>query len=179
MEGDSTTQLLEAGAYERRMLARRLHDTVSQSLVALSLQMASTLELGPEPPLREQFNEAMEQLDRCLAEVRALSDSLHPIPFGEPLLDASVKEYLDALARQTGSRVTFQIAADCDGVPLETQRGVLTFIHDNLQNFVFLTRECTTLVRVWRDGDSLRAGFWDDGDRTRCEARFAFPGLRA
>ena len=179
VEEDSTTQLLEASAYERRMLARRLHDTVSQSLIALSLQMASMLELGSEPPLRERLNDAIEQLDRCLAEVRDLSDSLHPRPIDILHLHASIKECLDDFARQTGFLVALQIAGDCDGAPLEIQRTVLSFIHDNLQNFVFSARERTTLIRVWRDGDSLRARFWDDDNQTHCNARFAFPRLTA
>ena len=177
MEEDSTAQLLEAGAYERRMLARRLHDTVSQSLVALSLQMALTLDLGPEPAVREQLNKAVEQLDRCLGEVQALSDSLHPLSLDKPHLHTSIKDYLDRFTRQTGFTVELQIAGDCDGAPLEIQRTVLSFVHDNLLNFVLHARERTTLVRVWRDGDSLRAGFWADPHRNHCRARFAFPRL--
>ena len=76
-------RILELQDTERRKIARELHDSVSQYLAGVRLQLHQLERLSDHSPAAIRlFADTTELLDRALGEVRTISHLLHP-----PLLD--------------------------------------------------------------------------------------------
>lgn len=103
---------------ERRAIARELHDTTAQNLLAITLN-ATRLHEGlreAEEPARRTLMETLELAEQSLQEVRTLSYLLHP-----PLLDdIGLTAALSWLARGFSQRsgIQIDISIDNSGEPL-------------------------------------------------------------
>lgn len=77
-----TAQAIGAADAERAHLARELHDSTAQSLSAVEMLLAATLEDAPpgQPgdALRERLGTMREVVSEALREVRTLSHRVHP-----------------------------------------------------------------------------------------------------
>jgi len=70
-----SSRLLSLQDSERRRIARELHDSLGQYLVALKLNVDI---LRHSPAREELWSQCSELMERCVAEVRTLSYLLHP-----------------------------------------------------------------------------------------------------
>jgi PAS domain S-box-containing protein len=96
-----SSQLIHVQDEEHRRLARELHDSVGQYLIALGMNL-SQLEKGNGPKSPEILTECRRLLDQCMNEIRTLSHLLHP-----PLLDeigfaSAATSYVEEFARRSG-----------------------------------------------------------------------------
>jgi signal transduction histidine kinase len=97
-------QLLNAEAEERRRVARDLHDTTAQDLVALQLSLAN-LKRGQRSPCREEFADADEALGRLQREIRSISYLFHsPLP-DQPGLSKGLEAMAKGFGKRTGLNV--------------------------------------------------------------------------
>ncbi len=95
---------------ERAQIARQLHDTIAQNLAALSMSLSILSGKLPEQPAAgEVLSDCHSLTAECLAQVRALSYSLHPPLLDELGLVSALKSYLEAFSRKTGIPVDFQV----------------------------------------------------------------------
>ncbi|TFG85826.1 MAG: PAS domain S-box protein, partial [Gemmatimonadales bacterium] len=103
-------QLVTAREQERRRLARELHDSIGQGLVALQLSMRTVLSESSIPPgqaLAQRVTEATQQCSRLVGEIRQLCHGLYP-----PTLESlGLVAALQQLVRSCGN----------SGPPLELQ----------------------------------------------------------
>lgn len=106
-------QILKAEAEERRRVARDLHDTTAQDLVALQLTLAN-LKRGRGPAFREKLIDADEALGRLQREIRSLSYLFHSPTPDQPSLSKGLEE----LARGFGQRTGLNIALFLDDADL-------------------------------------------------------------
>jgi two-component system NarL family sensor kinase len=103
-----------ARADERTRLAREIHDTLAQGLVALALQIETALrELGRDPDrVRERLEKALATARASLDEARRSVTDLRGATRGKPLARA-----LASLAREftadSGIRVEFAASGAC------------------------------------------------------------------
>jgi len=98
-----SSQLIHVQDEEHRRLARELHDSVGQYLIALGMNLGQ-LEKGNSPKSPEILTECHQLLDQCMNEIRTLSHLLHP-----PLLDeigfaSAATNYVEEFARRSGIR---------------------------------------------------------------------------
>jgi signal transduction histidine kinase len=78
-----TSELLRSQDSERRRIARELHDSTSQLLAGLSMNLSRLRELEQIPgPARDLVVQSIELATQCSREVRSLSYLLHPPPAG-------------------------------------------------------------------------------------------------
>jgi len=96
-----SSQLIHVQDEEHRRLARELHDSVGQYLIALGMNLGQ-LEKGNSPKSPEILTECHQLLDQCMNEIRTLSHLLHP-----PLLDeigfaSAATNYVEEFARRSG-----------------------------------------------------------------------------
>ena len=99
---------------ERTRLAREIHDTLAQGLVALTLQIETALrEVGRDPDrVRERLEKALATARTSLDEARRSVTDLRGATRGKPLARA-----LASLAREftadSGIRVEFETSGEC------------------------------------------------------------------
>ena len=96
-----TARLMKVQDEERRAIARELHDTTAQNLLAATLNVTRLRDRfrNIEEPARLLLTETLELIEQSLQEVRTLSYVLHP-----PLLDVIGLPFGPAVACPKGSR---------------------------------------------------------------------------
>ena len=130
---------------ERRNLARFLHDTIAQSLAALSM----SLSLGVSDAKNMQSNLAL--LERCCRDVRTFSYMLHPPLFDELGLSAALKWYLEGHSRDTGLKIEFHIDPDFGRLPQELEHTLMAVVQESISNVRRHSGSPTAVVRLTRD----------------------------
>jgi two-component system, NarL family, sensor kinase len=96
-------QLLALQEEERQRIARELHDSTAQSLVAANLGLARLeREVEQGPAARKLVAQIEVLLDRALQELRVFTYLLHPPNLAEDGLKATLEEFIDGFAGRTG-----------------------------------------------------------------------------
>jgi PAS domain S-box-containing protein len=142
---------------ERRNLARYLHDTIAQSLAALSM----SLSLGANDAKSMQSNLAL--LERCCRDVRTFSYMLHPPLFDELGLSAALKWYLEGFSRDTGLKIEFQIDPDFGRLPQELEHTLLAVVQESISNVRRHAGSPNAAVRLTRDATGAYVDIEDHG----------------
>ena len=130
---------------ERRNLARYLHDTIAQSLAALSM----SLSLGSMDEKSMKSNLAL--LERCCRDVRTFSYVLHPPLFDELGLSAALKWYLEGYSRDTGLKVDFHINPDFGRLGQELEHTLMAVVQESISNVRRHSDSPDAQVRLTRD----------------------------
>jgi PAS domain S-box-containing protein len=106
---------------ELRDIARFLHDTISQDLVALSYNVSYLDATAVNQPAHTHAGSALDLVDRCCRFIRAMSFMLAPPSPPETSLEESIRQYTDYVREETGLAVTACIDPVPVTVPLEAQ----------------------------------------------------------
>jgi signal transduction histidine kinase len=106
------SQLLRAQENERRRMARDLHDSTSQALVALQLSLHKLSKEYPSASGEALVAECQEAIQEVHREIRALSFIAHPPSFAAAGLEPSLESMVAGFARRTG----IEVRMECDGV---------------------------------------------------------------
>ena len=104
-------EVVAAGDSERAHIARELHDGTAQSLTALEMLLSSLLAETPDERAREKVRMMRDIADAALAEVRALSHSLHPRVLDDLGLGPAIEHVVRLTREQNGHPITVHI--DC------------------------------------------------------------------
>ena len=162
-------RLAEAGARlarveERTRLAREIHDTLAQSLTAITLQLESALRHLETSPARarERVERARATARESLEEARRSVLDLRTAPLaGRPLAEA-----LAALGRaftaETGVRVHLR-AAPLPSLPLRTEAELYRIAQEALTNVRRHARAHTVEIGLRAAGGRVRLSVRDDG----------------
>src|SRR6266850_1246281 len=118
-------QLLRLQDEERRRIARDLHDSTGQNLVALATSLARLQASIPTAnrKSRKLLLESQSLADQCIREVRTLSYLLHPPMLEEAGLEDAIRLFVESLTnvrRHSGSlRAEIRINRGAKKVTLE------------------------------------------------------------
>jgi signal transduction histidine kinase len=157
----SRQRLVSAQDEERRRLERNLHDGAQQRLVsiALVLRMAKTV-LHPEsdPRMAERLDQASEQLQLALQELRELARGIHPAI----LTDRGLGPALQSLADR--STVPATLESSLDGrMPAPVEATAYFVVSEALANVGKYSKASAVTIRVGSSEGELRFEVSDDG----------------
>jgi PAS domain S-box-containing protein len=105
-------RLLRLQDEERRKIARDLHDSTGQELVALAT-MLGQLRASIPPAKRKSrrlFSECKALADKCIRDVRTLSYVLHPPVLDEAGLGEAIRDYVDGFTKRSGIHVQLEVS---------------------------------------------------------------------
>jgi signal transduction histidine kinase len=110
--------VLKAQDEERRRIARGLHDSTGQNLIAATLFVCQLRDLLPASAVRivQRLEEVLQQ---CIREIRTVSYLLYPPFLDENGLGLALSEYIDGFIARSGIKVELDISRD-----LESSRDV-------------------------------------------------------
>jgi signal transduction histidine kinase len=121
-----SARILQLQDDERRRIARELHDTTAQNLLAITLSAArmQNAQRSHDDSVSRVTGEILALAEQSLQEVRTLSYLLHP-----PLLDeVGLEAALKWLAKGYGERSGIRMEARIDALPIAPALDVATAI---------------------------------------------------
>ncbi|WP_457091941.1 sensor histidine kinase [Microvirga sp. P5_D2] len=128
-------QLLALQEEERQRIARELHDSTAQHLVAANLSLAGLEGAVPQTPAsRKAFGDIEEQLDEALRELRIFTYLLHPPNLAKDGLQATLRDFAEGFAGRTGLVARIRIPEEVDEIPPDLQRTILRVVQEALTN---------------------------------------------
>jgi signal transduction histidine kinase len=126
-------QLLALQEEERQRIARELHDSTAQHLVAASLGL-SGLEAQTRPAGRKALAEVEGLLTEALRELRIFTYLLHPPNLAKDGLQATLRDFAEGFAERTGLVARIRIPEEVDDLRPELQRAILRVVQEALTN---------------------------------------------
>ena len=158
-----------AAAETRQAIARDLHDSVSQTLFSVTLQVRTAqAELrkagfGEDHPAARALAEVSELNQGALAEMRALIFELRPGALAEEGLVAAVSEHAAAVAAREG--IDVDVTGPADRLPLspEAEEQLYRLTQEALNNVVKHARTVAASVAVTSGPAQVTVVIHDDG----------------
>jgi signal transduction histidine kinase len=157
----SRARIVEASDTARRRLERDLRDGAQQRLMKVGSILRSAradLDAAAQPELARTLEQAMEELDEGVDELRSLARGLHPAILSDEGLVAA----LGALASR--SPVAVRLRADSIvALPTGIESAAYFVVAEALTNIVKHARASQAQVTVQRRGGGLVVEVSDDG----------------
>ena len=158
-------RLLHAQDEERRKIARDLHDTTGQDLVALVTTLSQLHDNIPSSnrTWRKLTSQCQTIAERSLREVRTLSYLLHP-----PMLDASgledaIRHFVDGFGRRTGIEVELEISPHFGRLPEDLELGLFRVVQESLTNIQRHSGSFTARLQLDRNARRILLEVSDKG----------------
>lgn len=103
------SQVLRAQEMERRRIARELHDSTSQMLVALQLNLINLERSRPQPDSDALIADCKKTVAEMQREIRSLSFLYHPPSLAESSLARVLEDLAAGYAARTGLDIELQL----------------------------------------------------------------------
>jgi signal transduction histidine kinase len=126
-----SSRLLSLQDSERRRIARELHDSLGQYLVALKLNVDV---LRQSPAREELWSQSEELMERCIAEVRTLSYLLHPPTMDAVGIASAARWYVEGFSLRSGLKLTLDAPDDPVRLPDATELALFRVLQEALTN---------------------------------------------
>ena len=119
----------------RRRIARDLHDSTGQDLIA-ALMILTAAERSPEqsPEARQSLEETAGLLRKSLSEIRTLTYLLHPPLLEEVGLGAGLRCYVDGFSKRSGIDVEVEVPSDLPRLSSEVETTLYRVAQESLVN---------------------------------------------
>jgi len=145
-----------------KILARELHDDVTQRLVGLSLELARLARLAP-PPLASQLENLQEQVAELSDSLRNLAYRLHPATLDQ----LGLKTALELECRDFSRRLRIPVDFIAEDLPEELPDTVALCLYrvvqESLRNVARHAQAQAVLVRLARRRNRIVLQVQDDG----------------
>ena len=129
-------QLLRLQDEERRRIARDLHDSTGQDLVALATTLSQLHALIPSSSRksRKLASQCQALADQCIRDVRTLSYLLHPPMLDEAGLEDAIRHYAGGFTERTGIEVELEIAPRLGRMKPHAELALFRVVQESLTN---------------------------------------------
>ncbi len=130
-----SAQLMRSQDDERRRIARDIHDTTVQNIVAAKIEIDQVHDgaILPGEPTTTALGEARGLLDRSLSELRTLSYLLHPPMLDELGLASALRWYAQGLEKRSGIAVSVD-APRVPRLPADIETTIFRIVQEGLSN---------------------------------------------
>jgi two-component system NarL family sensor kinase len=128
-----SARLLTVQDQERRRIARELHDSTAQNLLAVILNLTRLGEhvrrLRPE--VRRTVADSIGLAEQSLQEIRTLSYLLHPPLLDEIGLASALRWYAQGFAERSGIRVDLEVEDRAERLPADVETALFRMVFLN------------------------------------------------
>jgi PAS domain S-box-containing protein len=158
-------QLLRLQDEERRRIARGLHDSTGQDLVALATNLSELHAAIPSSArtLRKLASQSQALADQCVREVRTLSYLLHPPMLDEAGLEDAVRHYAAGFAERTGIKVELQLSSGFGRLKPDVEVALFRVVQESLTNIQRHSGSLRAKIRMDRNQEQLALEVSDSG----------------
>lgn len=147
-----SARILELQDFERRRIARELHDSVGQFLAGLKINL-NQLETGVRIDAPTLLRETVALTDCAIQEVRTISHLLHPPLLEELGFLSAARWYLDEYGKRSQVKVSLFVDEPIERLPRDVEIALFRVLQESLTNVYRHAAAQTVDVRiVCRDG---------------------------
>jgi signal transduction histidine kinase len=118
---------------ERRRIARDLHDSTGQNLIAATL-IAARIEKALPEAARPAFAQLEDMLQQSIREVRTVSYLLHPPLLDEAGLRLALHNFAEGFMERSGIAVELDISPDIGRLPPDLELVLFRVVQEALTN---------------------------------------------
>jgi signal transduction histidine kinase len=160
-----SARVLELQDAERRKVARELHDSVGQYLVALKINLDQLHASGSSLDRAQAtlLAETLDLTERSITEVRTISHLLHPPLLDEMGFESAARWYTEGFAKRCGLHVNLRLAELTERFPKEVELALFRVLQESLTNVHRHARaKSIDIVLICADGRAILT-VHDDG----------------
>lgn len=128
-----STHLMRVQDEERRRIARDLHDSTGQKLVALKMQLTQ-LANSQKTPRKDGFEDQMRLLDEAVQEIRTLSQLLHPPLLEEAGLASATRWLAESFGERAGIKIDLKLDDALERLPESVEIALFRVLQESLNN---------------------------------------------
>jgi PAS domain S-box-containing protein len=173
-------QLLRSQDEERRRIARDLHDSTGQDLVALATMLGQLRGSIPsvERKSRRLLSECKALADKCIRDVRTLSYVLHPPVLDEAGLGDAIRDYVKGFTKRSGIQVELELSPRVGRMARDVELALFRVVQESLTNIQRHSGSERAKIRIHRNSDltleisDLGRGVFASVQRGKEEPRF-------
>ena len=151
-------RLMDVQEFERRSLARDLHDDVGQLLSAVRLNLQR-----PNAGAKKRLAETNRLIDRALRRLRELANELRPMMLDELGLPAALSWYAKNETKRAGLELRLDVHATDVRPSADLETACFRIAQEALTNVVRHARARTVDVRLHQAGNVFELEVRDDG----------------
>ena len=140
---------------ERRRIARDLHDSTGQDLVALATMLGQLSGLTPSTERKKRWliSECNALAEKCVREVRTLSYVLHPPVLDHAGLEDAIRDYVKGFINRTGIRVELELSPRVGRMAREIELALFRVVQESLTNIHRHSGSNRAKIRMYRDSE--------------------------
>jgi PAS domain S-box-containing protein len=160
-----SARLLRMRDDEQRRLARELHDSVGQLLVAIGMNLAMVSSEANKltPATAKCVAENAELVDEASREIRTISHLLHPPLLDEAGLASALKWYTEGFAQRSRIEVHLEIPPDLRRLTHDTEITIFRVVQECLTNIHRHSGSDTARIRLQTQDNLLTLEVKDHG----------------
>jgi PAS domain S-box-containing protein len=158
-------QLLRLQDEERRRIARDLHDSAGQDLVALATTLSQLHMSIPSSSrkLRKLASQCQALADQCVREVRTLSYLLHPPMLDEAGLEDAIRHYAGGFTERTGIAIELEISRRLGRMKPDAEMAMFRVVQESLTNIQRHSGSSQAKIRIECDPGKITLEISDKG----------------
>ena len=158
-------RLLQIQDNERRRIARELHDSVGQSLAALSINISRVRREAERlsPAAAEAMAENAALVEQTSNEIRTISHLLYPPLLDEVGLRSALQWYIDGFRDRSNIQVKLELPADFGRLPREFETSLFRIVQECLTNIHRHSGSPTAVIRISRSLGEVKVEVRDKG----------------
>ena len=152
-----SARLLQLQDDERRRIARELHDSVGQMLVALTMNLSAVrLDVERLTKIAHALTDSENLVQEMSSEVRTISHLLHPPLLDEAGLLSALRWYVEGFVRRSTIEVDLDLPDNFGRLPRESETAIFRVVQECLTNIHRHSGSSVAKIRVrQRDSDVL------------------------
>jgi signal transduction histidine kinase len=141
--------IMRAQDEERRRIARDLHDSTGQNLIAATL-IAGSIEDQVAVSAQPAFRQLEEMLQQSISEVRTVSYLLHPPLLDEGGLELALRYFLQGYEERSGVAVDLEVSPVVNRLPPDAELVLFRLVQEALTNIARHSKSPTARIVLTR-----------------------------
>jgi signal transduction histidine kinase len=150
---------------ERRRIARDLHDSVGQLLVAIAINIATVRKEAHKlsPEAARLIDENASMIDEIGKGIRTISHLLHPPLLDEVGLPSALRWYIDGFAERSNIQATLDIPPNMSRLPQPMEIAIFRAVQECLTNIHRHSGSADCSITIAHDEERVRVEVKDSG----------------
>jgi signal transduction histidine kinase len=165
LQADLIGRLIDIQEEERDRIARELHDSLSQTmaLISVDIEQLTHLRSRSMPAVREGLRKVLDRVRSISTEIRRMSDELHPSKLDRLGLTAAIRGFCREISIQGKLHAQFESKSVPDPLPREVALCLYRVAQEALQNTIMHSGASNATVTLQGSPFEIRLSIKDEG----------------